>query len=89
MLTSYVEYIDALRAFSIDHDLGIFDAGHDEIVDAAIAANIIYKPCGAGGGDIGIALSNDGRALDVFVWQLGLRLVDCSLDPQGVVISRS
>lgn len=89
VLSSYVDYIEALRAFSVDHGLGIFDAGHDEIVDAAIAANIIYKPCGAGGGDVGIALSNDGRALDVFVWQLGLRLVDCALDPEGVVITRS
>ena len=87
VLKSYVEYIETLRAFSVDHRLGIFDAGHDEIVDAALAANIIYKPCGAGGGDIGIALSTDGRALDVFVWQLGLRLVDCQLDPQGVIIN--
>ena len=89
VLSSYVDYVEALRAFSIDHGLGIFDAGHDEIVDAALAANIIYKPCGAGGGDIGIAMSNDGRALDVFVWQLGLRLVDCALDTDGVVISSS
>lgn len=89
VLRAYVDYVETLRAFSVDHGLGIFDAGHDEIVDAAIAANIIYKPCGAGGGDIGIAMSNDGRALDVFVWQLGLRLVDCELDPRGVVVTSS
>lgn len=87
VLTAYGAYTESLRAFSVDHELGIFDAGHDEIVDAASAANIVYKPCGAGGGDIGIALSTSGAALDIFVWQLGLRLVDCALDPCGVKVS--
>ncbi|MEL7186004.1 MAG: hypothetical protein AAFN50_06160, partial [Pseudomonadota bacterium] len=62
VLSAYGEYTETLRAFSVDHKLGIFDAGHDEIVDAATAANIVYKPCGAGGGDIGIALSTNAAA---------------------------
>ena len=84
VLDTYPAYIDALRVFDIDHGLGIFDAGHDELVDAAAAENLVYKPCGAGGGDVGVVLCDDIERADAFVASHDLYAIDCSLDPNGV-----
>ena len=87
VLTEYVPYIGVLRQFSIDHDLGIFDAGHDELTDAAMVDGLVYKPAGAGGGDIGMLFGRSDDDLDAFL-QRHARLVngvlDCELDLSGV-----
>ena len=87
VLAEYVPYIGVLRQFSIDHDLGIFDAGHDELTDAAMVDGLVYKPAGAGGGDIGVLFGRSDDELDAFL-QRHARLVngilDCELDPAGV-----
>jgi len=59
VLGAWRKYTDALRQFGIDHDLGIFDAGHGELADLANSVDLVYKPCGAGGGDIGIVLVSE------------------------------
>jgi hypothetical protein len=76
-----------LRQFSVDHDLGIFDAGHDKLVTEAAAAGLVYKPCGAGGGDVGILLGEDDERLDDFVTRLepwGYQALEARLEPDGV-----
>lgn len=79
-------YTEALRRFSIDHDLGIFDAGHAALADAA-KGKVVYKPCGAGGGDIGIALASDERELAAFI-ELAVtkafQHLQMTMDPRGV-----
>ncbi len=87
VLSEYVSYVGVLRQFSVDHDLGIFDAGHDELADAAVVNNLIYKPAGAGGGDIGVLFGRDADELDAFVEQHADRIhavLPCALDPDGV-----
>ncbi|RZV39450.1 MAG: hypothetical protein EX272_00590 [Chromatiales bacterium] len=87
ILAGYAAYIDVLRQFSLDHDLGIFDAGHDELTDAALVENLVYKPAGAGGGDIGVLFGLDPAALDTFIEEhrhLIHDVVACELDPAGV-----
>ena len=66
IMESFPAYIDALRQFDVDHDLGIFDAGHDGLAQLAADARLVYKPCGAGGGDIGIVLSENEDAMREF-----------------------
>ena len=87
VLAEYIPYIGALRQFSIDHDLGIFDAGHDELTDAAMVDGLVYKPAGAGGGDIGMLLGRSEDDLEAFL-RRHARLVNgvlhCELDPAGV-----
>jgi len=84
-------YTAALREFGIDHQLGIFDAGHAELAATAAAAGLVYKPCGAGGGDMGIILAADAAAIEAFVGA-GLpdsfREIDMSIDPCGVRVVR-
>ncbi len=87
ILSEYVNYIGVLRQFSVDHDLGIFDAGHDELTDAAMVDGLVYKPAGAGGGDIGIVFGREEAELDAFVAnRAGLihGVLPCELDPDGV-----
>jgi phosphomevalonate kinase len=87
ILTKLGEYTDALRRFDSDHDLGIFGAGHSELADAAASGSVVYKPCGAGGGDLGIALATGESALEDFVemasrWQF--EKLDLTIDETGV-----
>lgn len=60
-------YTASLRRFDVDHELGIFGAGHAELADSAASCGVVYKPCGAGGGDLGIALANDAAAIEAFI----------------------
>ena len=87
VLLEYQDYIQVLREFSDDHELGIFDAGHAEMVAAAEAAGLVYKPCGAGGGDVGIVLSSDAESIAAFVdraKEQNFRHLAVSADPLGV-----
>ena len=87
VLAEYVPYIGVLRQFSIDHDLGIFDAGHEELTDAAMVDGLVYKPAGAGGGDIGVLFGRSDDELEAFLQrhaQLVTGVLDCRLDPAGV-----
>ncbi len=92
VLAAYMPYIAALRQFSVDHDLGIFDAGHEELTDAASSAGLVYKPAGAGGGDIGTLLGPGDAELDTFVAanpDLIHKVLDCELDRVGVILEQS
>ena len=89
ILSEYVDYIGVLRQFGVDHDLGIFDAGHDELTDAAMVDGLVYKPAGAGGGDIGIVFGRDEAELDAFIAnRAGLiyGVLSCELDPDGILL---
>ena len=87
IISRFPAYIEALRQFSEEYDLGIFDAGHDKLATEAAAAGLVYKPCGAGGGDVGILLGKSNEQLDEFVIGMdafGSRPLDCELDINGV-----
>ena len=87
ILAELDEYTSALRQFDSDHDLGIFGAGHAELADAATSGSVVYKPCGAGGGDLGIALATSESALDDFVEMASrsrFEKLDLAIDETGV-----
>jgi phosphomevalonate kinase len=91
ILDGYRTYTNVLRKFSVDHDLGIFDAGHGALVEAANEMGLIYKPCGAGGGDIGIALATDEATIAAFVASpvaAGFEPLDLAIDPHGTKLFR-
>ena len=84
-------YTAALRRFSLEHGVGVFDAGHQELCEAADDLGFLYKPCGAGGGDIGIVfLPGDVKDSSVAEFgiragQLGFRKLDRTLEPTGLM----
>jgi phosphomevalonate kinase len=66
-------FVRELRAFAnclaamddVAH-LGIFSPPHRALSTMGSAAQVTYKPCGAGGGDIGIAFARRPRSLETF-----------------------
>jgi phosphomevalonate kinase len=92
ILEAIPAYVDALRQFSVDQDLGIFDAGHEELARRASDNGIVYKPCGAGGGDIGIVLAACEHDVEEFCEQArqqNFHVLDIALDSQGVLFAES
>ena len=91
LLRRFREYIEVLQEFDADHELGIFGAGHAELTAMAAHAGLVYKPCGAGGGDIGILLSDDAARADAFIAESlpgEFRALDLQLDERGVQVTR-
>jgi phosphomevalonate kinase len=89
LLNSFARYTELLRRFSDEYQLGVFAAGHEGVSALASTCGIVYKPCGAGGGDIGIALALSESSLTVFcdrAQRLGFTTLDVNPDWQGVVI---
>ena len=83
----YRGYGEALAAFGAQHELGIYDSGHAEVATAADRAGLFYKPCGAGGGDVGLVLGLDHGAVSEFAAgcsHLGFRQLAASLQAPGV-----
>ena len=81
------DYTKALRKFDVDHRLGIFDAGHAELADAAASAGLVYKPCGAGGGDLGIVIGHDESEVVTFVDTArasDFRHINMTIDETGI-----
>jgi phosphomevalonate kinase len=91
ILDEFRSYTVALHEFSIDHELGIFDAGHAELVSAADAAGLVYKPCGAGGGDVGVVLADNVAAIAAFAGNVlpwNFQVLNMNVDPHGMQIER-
>lgn len=89
LMRDYHDYTGTLQRFDADHELGIFGAGHDALTTRASRLGLVYKPCGAGGGDIGIALSPDELLLNRFVDEArgtGFAPLDLSLDDRGAAL---
>ena len=62
-VTRFGGYAVALADFDEDAKLGIFGRRHRRIGELAAGAGVRYKPCGAGGNDIGLALATSERAM--------------------------
>lgn len=68
--------------------IGIFGPAHQAAARLAEQEGVVYKPCGAGGGDIGMAASDSLERLEAFVAAIserGLTPVDADIDADGVL----
>jgi phosphomevalonate kinase len=87
IINSLRVYTAALHRFDVEHELGIFAAGHAALVTAAESSGVLYKPCGAGGGDLGIVFATEEAAIDAFVALArnhGFRQVTAAIDASGL-----
>lgn len=90
------KFLDALsrlsmfvREFDNETRLGIYSDAHNRAADIADCTGILYKPSGAGGGDMGIALSTNRQKLTDFnrqAEQAGLTLMDFGISNHGASI---
>jgi phosphomevalonate kinase len=89
VLAELGRYTQALRRFDETHGLGIFAAGHAELVERAAGQGLVYKPCGAGGGDIGVALATSRASLASFeqtAAHSGFTRLELGIDPRGAML---
>jgi phosphomevalonate kinase len=70
-LPELADYTACLRKMDDAANIGIYDSTHRQLDELANEAQVVYKPCGAGGGDIGIAVSADKAPLENFVTAAG------------------
>ena len=63
---AFGDYADTLARFDRAAQLGIFGPCHEALRALAAEAGVAYKPCGAGGGDIGLALCADQQRIADF-----------------------
>ncbi len=84
------DYMSALADFDQGHELGITGGGHELLLEESLSRTVAYKPCGAGGGDIGVVLGADRGDVDRFVAravELGFSRLDARMDPNGLAVS--
>ncbi len=89
VLAALGDYTQALLRFDAAHGLGIFDAGHAALAGHAAADDVVYKPCGAGGGDIGVALATSRASLASFeqvAARSGFMRLALAIDPRGAML---
>ena len=91
-VSQFLECLATLNQFVLEFDrvtgLGIF-SHHRTFLDVANHSGVLYKPCGAGGGDIGVALSDDASKLAAFertATQKGLTILNLNVARHGASI---
>jgi phosphomevalonate kinase len=92
LLGAVSAYGDALRRFGAASGIEIYGPAHERLAALARAHGAVYKPCGAGGGDVGVACSDDAAALDalrVTVEDAGFRALALAVDPVGLQVQSS
>ncbi len=68
-LAALPDYVAALQALDTAAGLDIYTPPHRALTQLAKEAGVVYKPCGAGGGDIGVAFTDDAAAAARFARQ--------------------
>jgi phosphomevalonate kinase len=79
----------ALMRFADETSLPIYSGGHAEVARLAEQTGVVYKPSGAGGGDLGVAISDDAAAMKTFREGLrptSIRVLPIAVDPRGLVL---
>lgn len=66
LLDTLETYVEALRGMDDAAGLGIYSEAHRRLHQLAIDAGVVYKPCGAGGGDLGASFAADAEATGRF-----------------------
>ncbi|MCY4128288.1 MAG: hypothetical protein OXG15_03470 [Gammaproteobacteria bacterium] len=89
----FLRNLAKLNQFVFEFDqrtqLGIYGSAHRTALEIGNDVGVLYKPCGAGGGDTGVALSDDPKALDAFertVTRKGLNLLNLKVENHGATV---
>jgi len=87
-------YIEALQQLDTIAELGIYNDAHRQLERLSRSLGLVYKPCGAGGGDVGMAIgfnADDHALLNQFA-QLcdthGFMPLDLTGTPHGLHVEQ-
>lgn len=86
-LSALAAYAEALRNFDAAAQLGIHSAPHLALQRLAESEGLIYKPCGAGGGDLGMAVGASPQHLAPFraaAQASGFKILELQTAKQGI-----
>lgn len=81
------EYADVLERFDQTARIGVFGPGHRRARALAERCGVVYKPCGAGGGDSGLGAATEPGPLRAFEQRArasGLTILPMEISPDGV-----
>jgi phosphomevalonate kinase len=84
-------YVHRLQQLDAAAGLGIYENAHSALDRVARMGGVVYKPCGAGGGDIGAAFSFDLGALERFMTTArdrGFTPIKLETAAHGIQVSR-
>lgn len=90
LLDAFGAYADELHCFDVASGIGIWSPPHCALERLALDAGLQYKPSGAGGGDLGIALCSDAQALAAFASEArraGFTPLELDLGVTGLEVS--
>lgn len=90
LLSALAAYGAILGRLGAASGLDIVSAEHLALARLAHDCGVIYKTCGAGGGDLGIGISDDPERIAAFrqrVARAGLRTLDLQIDPSGLRVN--
>jgi phosphomevalonate kinase len=91
-LSAVADYGGALETLGAAMGAEIVTAKHRQIGRLGRGLDVVYKTSGAGGGDVGLALSLQPESLSEFrarVAELGFLVVELSVDQQGLAVGES
>lgn len=83
-------YFDAMKHLGEESDAPIISPVHQKLADIVYSCGAVYKPSGAGGGDLGIAVTMSPGVLDTVKTRLaeaGFTPIDLAIDPFGCRIT--
>ena len=86
LLDAVDSYCEGLEVLGRAADIPIVSSEHKRLLALAHSSGVSYKPSGAGGGDLGLAFSNDPDAMArmaIAVREAGLESLDLSVDLRG------
>ena len=82
-------YVEALKVLDSAAGLGVYSPPHRAAERLAKASGMVYKPCGAGGGDIGLAVAGSPEPLPRFAASaetLGFTILNLKTAQHGVQV---
>ena len=91
-LTAAERFSTAMAELGARSGLEILNPAHRDLLDMAKKSRLVYKPCGAGGGDLGVAMgvvSENTKQFKELAKNSGYQTIDISLNPEGVQTIRS
>lgn len=80
-------YGDAMKTLGAESTLDIFSSEHRHLEKLVAPLGVVYKPCGAGGGDIGMAITADPEIMPrllALIAAAGYELVPLQPDKIGL-----
>lgn len=88
-LTAAQNFYNALKRLGNESNTSIISKPHRELAEMAARHGLVYKPSGAGGGDIGLLFASSFETLEkvkIKVAKAGYKIIDVEISADGVSV---